>query len=1299
MAAFHTLSTGQTPDRAASRPFNRPPRIRPGWVETTVELPTPPQPPSRPPHGAWLLLAMPLLTVVVMVAALVFAGFGANALAFAIPMGAMALMGVIGTMLNGRNQERQQRAEHAERVAFYEEQLAEAQERLARLAEAERAARLYVAPAPDSLLQIARVRQPDGPPEPRLWERRPHDDDFLELRLGIGAVTPAFRVQAPTPPRDAPMDRRLYATQRQYAQLNGVPVTIPLARVGSLGLAGPAEPRDGLLRALLWQVATLHAPSELRLAFVAEPGSDTRWEWLRWLDHTMPLSDETNRSLRMVVSEDRATGQLLSALLDEFSRRRDRVAQSKARNEPPPFFVTLLLVVVGSERLRSQPVLGEIMRSGAAYQMAIICVEERWEDVPGDCAAMVVVETDGAVQIAYAGKGWQPGRCVADSADLEMSDALARRLAGIKLALDGGRQDLPRNKRLFDMLGIADENDLRPPRRWAHPPAGAWHDNVPIGERAGGEPVYLNLNQSAHGPHGIIAGATGAGKSVLLQSIISALVITHAPERLNLLLIDFKGGASLAMFEPLAHTVGFVTDLEGRLAERAMTAIKSEIRRRKRLLRETAAAVGSKVEDIHDYRAVAAQQPLPPLPNLLIVIDEFDEMVKTYTDFVTELVRVVKQGRSLGVHLLLASQQPSKAVTDEIRTQLKFFIALRLGSSEDSREMILKTDAAYLPTDIPGRAYFRVGADSELFQVAQVVGAYRLAGAQDGHPTPWVRLMRNGQERVVEQGRTVQPITAQRRITDLDVLVRALGEAGRERLAELERSCNWRPRPIWQPPLPSRLTLADLRTAEGQSLASSGAVTTLWAERPGPGDWLRAAVGLVDIPQESRQEPLVIAMAERHLVVVGVPGAGKTTLVRTLLLSLALRHSPADLWCYAIDPGGQGLSVLAGLPHLGDVVQVRDRERVRRLLHMLITTVRERQERFRVAGVSDLPAYCRVSGARLPAILLIIDKLAVLREEFSDAYGEGSIVDDLVRLLRICRPYGVHVVITADSTRDLPYKLLSLLDQRIALRLPDLYDYSDLLGGRVSAQIPSTLPGRALCVLPEHGVLDCHIALPLLASPSSDDDTSEEQATVLEGEVNDELKATAAALAAAWTGGPQLLPPAVRLLPDRVALEDLGPTALARESVTGTLRAPLGLESIGLDVAALLLNRDTPHALVIGPRRSGKTTALRSLAVALARRYSAEELRLVIVDPHKGGLAGLSGLPHVAHYARGEAQIAALVGALERLRGIRPHGERWVVIVDDYNIGRTTIKSQFAQVYTGESNLYSVLEELATGGG
>ncbi|MFQ3661463.1 MAG: cell division protein FtsK, partial [Chloroflexaceae bacterium] len=286
----------------------------------------------------------------------------------------------------------------------------------------------------------------DQQPEPRLWERRPWDNDFLELRLGIGSTVPGFTVRAPTPPRDAAPDRRIYALQQQYATLTGVPVSVPVARLGSLGLAGPQEARDALLRALIWQVVTLHAPNEVRLAFVGPPEHIEEWAWLRWLDHTIPLSNEPGQRLRMVASEPRSITTMLSTLLDEFSRRRDRTTQARAKREPLPIFPTILLIVIGSKQLQSQPLLVEVMRAGAAYQMLLVCVEDRWEELPGDCAAMVDVNAAGEVRIALAGAAWSTERCIADVATLELSDKLARCLAGIRLIQDGARQELPRNR-------------------------------------------------------------------------------------------------------------------------------------------------------------------------------------------------------------------------------------------------------------------------------------------------------------------------------------------------------------------------------------------------------------------------------------------------------------------------------------------------------------------------------------------------------------------------------------------------------------------------------------------------------------------------------------------------------------------------------------------------------------------------------------------------------------------------------------------------------------------------------------
>jgi S-DNA-T family DNA segregation ATPase FtsK/SpoIIIE len=1246
---------------------------------------------------------MPIVGVVVMAGGMALIYQGGRAWLFAIPMGAMAVVGVVASLLSVRDQNRQRARELAERQAFFEEQLAERHEQLRKLYEHERACRFYLNPNLDELLNIAGVQQPDLPPRPRLWERRLGDPDFLELRAGLGAMPTSVNINVPAPRQDGPVDRRLYEIAQRYSTLKNVPVAIPLGAIGSLGIAGPSATRQALFRALIWQAAVLHAPGELRIAVIyPQDAPAEQWDWLRWLPHTMPLSNEPARSQRMCASDEGAVTQLLSNLLDELSRRRDRLAQQRQTDGAAKvLFPTVLLVVDTIERVRHQPVISEIMRAGASINMALICLEEAWADIPTDCGSMIDLQAQNTARWARAGQQWSHEHFMIDQADLAASDALARRLAGLKLAESGGAQDVPRSVRLFDVLDIADEKDLRPPRFWQTPLEGAWHPDVPIGRKAGGEPLCLDLYEHKHGPHGIIAGTTGAGKSVLLQCIIASLAIKHSPVQMQLLLIDFKGGASLAMFEPLPHTAGFVTDLEGRMAERAMTAIKSEIRRRKTILRDTATATATKVENIHDYRALAKEHHLPPLPNLLIIIDEFDEMVKSYSDFVTELVRVVKQGRSLGVHLLVATQQPAKAVSDEIRTQLKFFIALRLGSSEDSREMLLKPDAAFLPTDVPGRAYFRAGADIELFQVGLVTGEYRPGSDGASQPRAAVTLFVGDQVRTIDASRAAQTTSQGKKVTDLDVLVRALHDAGAACLAEAYQEYQWRPQPIWQPPLPPRLTLADVVGAGTTIQELEPEVASAWSRRPDGDAWLRVELGRMDIPQESRQEPLRINLADGHLAVIGAPGSGKTTLLRTLLLRLALTHSPQDVWCYCIDAGGQGLSPLAQSPHIGSLIQVRDRERIRRLIQTLHMTIRERQDLFRAAGYGDLQTYCREQGNRLPAIVVVIDKLALLREEFNDQHGNDGIVDDLIRLTRVGRPYGIHFVITADAVRDFSYKLLALLDGRIALRLPDIYDYNEVLGGRVSGQISPATPGRALCTAPERGILDVQIALPLIERLDPEAEENDEQATVLDIELSADLKASVARIGQMWERrkAPGAAAPPIELIADQLAVSELGTEPFTRTTIEPALSAALGKESLHLNVARLELNRDAPHALIVGGRRSGKTTALRTCLLALASRYSSADLKFVIVDIHKRGLRAFADLPHCALYATNEAGVEEAVSFLSELRNGGTQGRRWVVVVDDFNIGRTSMKEQFTQQYSGDPNLFSTLGALATFGG
>ena len=1248
--------------------FNRPPRVRPRWSAATLDLPEPPTPPE-PGHTDWLALFTPLAGAAVFASAASLNG--GNPLLVALPTGTMALLGIGAGLLNQRNTARRATSTHAERQAFFEDQLELGRGRLRRLHEQEHAARTYLAPDPGELLLIAGAATGEAAPEPRLWERRLSDDDFLELRVGTGSLPAATQARVPPPTPGGTVDRRLHRLAAEYATLRQVPLCVPLGRLGALGLAGPRPAATALARAIIWQAAVLHAPADLRLAALVTPEAAEQWEWLRWLPHTIPLSNDPAPGTRMLAATPTATLRLASDLLDQLSRRREQAARSP---ETPLAAPRVLVCIDGASLPQTYPALNEILHHGAPLGLTALLVVPSWPQIPEACGVMLDLNEANA-RWTTAGGQWTHEPFTPDAADLDLSDRLARRLAGVRLLEGGGAQDIPRAVRLFDLLGVSGEADLVPPHRWATPPPSAWHADVPIGAGADAVPVYLDLNEGRHGPHGIIAGATGAGKSVLLQSIIAALVATHAPERLQLLLIDFKGGAALMLFAPLPHTAGLVTDLEGRLAERAITAIKSELRRRKQLLKTTAATQGVKVENISDYRALAARKKLPPLPNLLVIVDEFDELARGNPEFVAELIRVVKQGRSLGVSLLIATQQPARAVTDEIRSQLTYFIALRLGAAEDSRTMLLKPDAAFLPTDLPGRAYLRVGSDAHLLQVAQVTRAYQPPD-EAGSVGPRVSFVRDGREQPVV---SAQPAVAARHETDLDVLVRALCAAAAARGPAYP---GWQPPQIWQPPLPPRLSLAAVALPEAT-----------WAVPPSP--WMRQVVGLLDLLQDSRREPFALDLAAGHVAVIGAPSSGKTTLLRTLVLGLALKHTPNDLWCYLVDAGGQGLSPLAGLPHVGAQLLAREGERVRRLVRMLDAALAERQELFRAADAADLPTYRSRTGASLPAILVVLDKLAVLREELRDANGNEVILDDLVRLARLGRPFGIHLVISADRAADLTYRLLALIETRIALRQPELHDYNELLGTRVSAPIPATLPGRALVAHPDYGALELQVALPALTVCA---DPADDAATALDADLTHDLRETVEELATAWAklpNQPQNGPPPVELLPNRIALATL---ATIRAPLPDGLVAPIGRESLALGPAWLRLEAATPHALVVGPRRSGKTTTLLTLAHSLVARHSPEALRLYVLDGPRGALQALREWPHTAHYAADEAGAAALAEALCTARQSGTTARR-LVLLDDYNLCRERLRNQLVQSYGGAPNLFDTLCELAQVGG
>ncbi|HET7517121.1 MAG TPA: type VII secretion protein EccCb, partial [Actinomycetes bacterium] len=581
----------------------------------------------------------------------------------------------------------------------------------------------------------------------------------------------------------------------------------------------------------------------------------------------------------------------------------------------------------------------------------------------------------------------------ADTADLALSEALARRLAPLRLERPPPTGPRARPVRLLDLLDLTE--------RRADRPALSRSEllRVPVGVTAAGDRVVLDLKEAAEhgiGPHGLVVGATGSGKSELLRTVVAGLAATHPPEQLAFVLVDFKGGAAFAGLARLPQVAGLITNLQTDLSmvDRALAALQGELARRQRLLH-----LAGNQPDLRAYTARRAADPrLEPLPSLLIVVDEFGELLAARPEFLDLLGAIGRVGRSLGMHLLLASQRLDEGRLRGLDSHLRFRICLRTFSATDSTAVLGVPDAYHLPA-APGSALIQADASAPVPFTAAVVASARPDPTQAGRPA------------------------------DLEVLAGPLAGTGRP------------VQQVWLPPLAAAIGLDPL----------------LRAAAPG---WLRVPVGVVDRPLDQAQEPLVLDLSGSagHLAVVGAPRTGKSTLLCTLVAALAATHPPDEVQVYAVDLGGGLLHRLSDQPHVGAVCAARDAERARRLLRELRALVLERERRFRDLGIDSMASWheLRRNGLDLGdygEVFLLLDNWAGFVRELAELEPE------VTELAASGMHYGVHVVVTANRWAELRPGLRENLGGRLELRLNDPLESE--LGRPAAAALPE-LPGRGL---------------------------------------------------------------------------------------------------------------------------------------------------------------------------------------------------------------------------------------------
>jgi S-DNA-T family DNA segregation ATPase FtsK/SpoIIIE len=813
-----------------------------------------------------------------------------------------------------------------------------------------------------------------------------------------------------------------------------------------------------------------------------------------------------------------------------------------------------------------------VLQDGPAVGVYALCADEQERFLPEACGATAVFSPDDAAYLDLRRSGADPVLDVlAEPVTPALAETAARALAPLRdVSAEEDDAVLPDTSRLLDVLAMPDPDVDAIRARWQHDGRST---RVVIGAGLDG-PFSLDLRTD--GPHGLIAGTTGSGKSELLQTMIASLAVANRPDALNFVLVDYKGGSAFKDCVALPHTVGMVTDLDAHLVERALTSLGAELTFREHWL------AGAGVKDIEDYQDLQQREPgRASLPRLLLVIDEFASMARELPDFVTGLVNIAQRGRSLGIHLLLATQRPSGVVSPEIRANTNLRISLRVTDAADSSDVLEATDAARIPKSAPGRGYARLGHGGLVPFQAGRVGGRRPGVRPTIAPVPFVTPTGWQQLGYAAPGKPASAQVVGDTITDLSVLVEALSTAAEGMATQ---------RSPWLEALPERV-LADALDDGHRSI--DGVVAPL-------------PFGLEDLPAVQQQRVVSFDPAtDGHLLVIGSARSGRSQLLRTLAAAVAQRCSSADVHLFGLDCGNGALMPLQDLPHCGAVVTRTQVERVLRLLGRLSAELERRQALLSESGFADITEQRRVADPadRLPHLLLLLDRWEGFISSLGDVDG-GRLTDIVLVLLREGASVGISLVITGDRSLA-SGRISSLCDNKLVLRLADRGDYS--LCGLNPRQLPELIPpGRGF---------EAGTGAPTQVALLSDDDSGQGQAAVLA-----EL-ATAAAMRDAQV--PRSARPfRVDVLPSRLSFEQAWEM---RPKDAGSLFALVGvggdeLSGVGPDLAV-----SGPAFVVGGPGRAGKS----SLLVVLARSLLRAGTHVVIGAPRPSPLRELAGEPGV----------------------------------------------------------------------
>lgn len=1068
---------------------------------------------------------------------------------------AMTPMMLIGNFITGKKRDKRALKKA---IAKFDAHLADLDERLQKESVTEQRLRLAEAPSTAEALDGAMRRGP------LLWTRRPEHWSFLNVRLGVGSMTSRNTVKASDKGDLLPkFQERLEALVEKNKYVAGVPIIDNLYDSGALGIAGSPSAAIGSLNSILVQLTALHSPSELAVAAMVTPQWSDQLSWLKWIPHTssphspiegIHLADSAASSTNLMsaleeiiqnrVAEKKAKQQRRGAMKQKSAALERGADVGESHDEgfqaPLPAIVVLIADDVSVDRARLVQ-LAELAADAGVYPIwmardvsALPAVCRTWLSVPDD--------EDGQATVGYVRIGETITDVVTELIDPPTALDYARRMAPV---IDAGAvvsdsSDLPRSVSMVALLGhdLVEQSDAVIDR---------WRQNTSIHDRtpgiqpkkrragklratigsAGVDAMHLDLR--TQGPHALVGGTTGSGKSEFLQAWVLGMAAEYSPDRVTFLFVDYKGGSAFADCVSLPHCVGLVTDLSPHLVRRALTSLRAELHFREHLLNR------KKAKDLLELEKRG--DPDSP-PALVLVIDEFAALAGEVPEFVDGVVDIAQRGRSLGIHLIMATQRPAGVIKDNLRANTNLRIALRMADESDSTDVVGVKDAAHFDPAIPGRGLAKTGPGRlQTFQSAYAGG---WTSREPDRPGIDVTELRFGAEarweepgrEDVDESRDLGPTDQQRLVTSIISAATA---------AQIPA-----PRRPWQDELATAYDLGKLRQRTDAQLL----------------------LGVSDLPEQQLQLPVYFNPdVDGHLVVYGTGGSGKSTVLRTVATAAAITPRGGPVEVYGLDFGGGSLRMLQDLPHVGSIIHGDDTERVIRLMRQLKQELESRGPRYAEANASSIVDYRHLANSpNERRILLLIDGFQNFRQDFEVPAGKAQWYSVFQDIISGGRQVGMHVVFSADRTGSVPSSITSSVQRRVVLRLADETAYSmlDVPGDILSTASPA---GRAIV------------------------DGEETQIAVLGGSASlSDQSAATKGLAAAMTRAGVVPAQPIRSLPKEYPVTEL-PTRVGTFPAIGLGDEDLG--PVGIELAGTFL--------IAGPPASGRTTALRGFVESISR--------------------------------------------------------------------------------------------------